>query len=159
MGRQRDTINVQKIFSGAVSMPVQGNGVNGCLLQSFGTTPIINYHSALGRSPFEVLYGHPPKHFGITNDSTFHSFELEQWLIERNFLNDCIQHHLHRAQQRMKSQDDKNRSERDFQVGDSAYLKLQPYVQSSVAPWSNMEALLQVLWPLSYSLESWCNGL
>ena len=73
-----------------------------------------NFHSALGRSPFEVLYGYPPKHSGISSESTFHSTDLEQWLTERNLLNDCIQHHLHRAQQRMKCQADKNRSEREF---------------------------------------------
>lgn len=76
-----------------------------------------NYHSALGRSPFEVLHGHPPKQFGISNETQFHSADLEQWLLERNLLNDLLQHHLHRAQQRMKSQDDKHRSEREFQVG------------------------------------------
>ena len=98
-----------------------------------------NYHSALGRSPFEALYGHPPKHFGISNDTLFHSAELEQWLTERNLLNDVLQHHLQRAQQRMKSQADKHRSEHEFSVGELVYLKLQPYIQSSVAPRSNQK--------------------
>lgn len=98
-----------------------------------------NFHSASGRSPFEVLYGYPPRHFGITDVSAFYSAELEQWLTERNLLNDCIKHHLHRAQQRMKSQAYKNGTEREFQVGDQVYLRLQPYVQSSVAPRSNMK--------------------
>jgi len=33
----------------------------------------------------------------------------------------------------MKSQADKDRSEREFAIGDSVFLRLQPYVQSSVA--------------------------
>jgi hypothetical protein len=37
----------------------------------------------------------------------------------------------------MKRQADKNKSERVFVVGDWVYLKLQPYVQSSLAPRSN----------------------
>jgi hypothetical protein len=37
----------------------------------------------------------------------------------------------------MKAQADKNRSERSFAVGDMVYMKLQPYVQSSVATRSN----------------------
>ena len=86
------------------------------------------YKYSPARSPFEVLYSYPPKHFGISSESTFHSADLEQWLTERNLLNDCIQHHLHRAQQRMKCQADKNRSERELQEGDMVYLKLQLYV-------------------------------
>jgi hypothetical protein len=39
--------------------------------------------------------------------------------------------------QHMKSQADKRRSEREFQVGDKVYLKLQSYVQSSVATRAN----------------------
>ena len=34
----------------------------------------------------------------------------------------------------MKTQADKRRSERTFDVGDLVYLKLQPYVQVSLAP-------------------------
>jgi hypothetical protein len=44
-----------------------------------------------------------------------------------------IKQHLERAKHRMKRQADKGRSERSFVVGDWVFLKLQPYVQSSVA--------------------------
>jgi hypothetical protein len=39
----------------------------------------------------------------------------------------------------MKHQVDKHRTEREFNVGDWVYLKLQPYVQMSVAPRSNQK--------------------
>jgi hypothetical protein len=47
-----------------------------------------------------------------------------------------LQQQLLRAQQRMKAQADKHRSEREFQAGDLVYLKVQPYVQMSLAPCS-----------------------
>ena len=83
-----------------------------------------SYHLALGRSPFEVLYGHQPRHFGISNLSAASVPELEEWLKERDLLTQIIQQHLARAQQRMKSQADKGRTEREFTVGTSVYLKL-----------------------------------
>jgi hypothetical protein len=43
-----------------------------------------------------------------------------------------LQSHLERVQQRMKHQADKGKSERVFAVGEKVYLKLQPYLQSSV---------------------------
>lgn len=39
---------------------------------------------------------------------------------------------LTKAQHRMKTQADKHRCERQFQVGDQVLLKLQPYAQHSV---------------------------
>jgi hypothetical protein len=90
------------------------------------------FHSALGRTPFEVLYGQSPRHLGIDNLQTCIVLELEQWMKERELLTRLIQQQLQRAQQRMKAQADKNRSERSFQIGDMVYMKLQPYVQSSV---------------------------
>lgn len=50
-----------------------------------------------------------------------------------------IRQHLLRAQARMKVQADKKRSEREFKVGDSVYLRLQPYVQTSVAERSSQK--------------------
>jgi len=90
-------------------------------------------HSALGRSPFEVLYGHAPRVFGIQPSDASPVSDLSAWLSEHELMQHLIQQHLHRAQQRMKRQSDKHRSERSFSVGDMVYLKLQPYVQTSVA--------------------------
>jgi hypothetical protein len=52
---------------------------------------------------------------------------------ERELLSQLIKQNLLRAQQMMKAQADKNKTEREFQEGDSVFLKLQPYVQSTVA--------------------------
>lgn len=46
---------------------------------------------------------------------------------------DALHAQLGRAQFRIKKQTDPNRTEREFQVGESILLKLQPYAQSSVA--------------------------
>lgn len=48
-------------------------------------------------------------------------------------MTDIIQQHLNRAKQRMKKQADSHRSERTFQLDERVFLKLQPYVQSSVS--------------------------
>jgi ribosomal protein L21E len=48
-----------------------------------------------------------------------------------------MKQHLLRAQLRMKKQADKHRVERSFDVGDMVFLKLQPYVQTSLAPRSS----------------------
>jgi ribosomal protein L21E len=53
-----------------------------------------------------------------------------------------VRQHLFRAQQRMKAQANKGRLERTFAVGDSVYLKLQPYVHSSLAPWAHQKLSL-----------------
>ena len=96
------------------------------------------YHSALGKTPFEVLYGHAPRTFGIEVDACA-SADLETWLKERTAMTTLMQHHLVRAQQRMKQQADKNRSERSFAVGDMVFLKLQPYVQQTVVARGNQK--------------------
>lgn len=90
-------------------------------------------HTALVKSPFEVLYGYTPRQLGIANLQLCSVPDLEQWLKERELLSQLIRQQLIRAQQRMKAQADKNRTEREFEEGDSVFLKLQPYVQSSIA--------------------------
>jgi hypothetical protein len=68
-------------------------------------------HSAHGKTPFEVFYGHQPRHFGISADLQFPVLDLEQWLKDREQMNEVIRQNLLRAQQRMKRQADKKRQE------------------------------------------------
>lgn len=106
-----------------------------------------NWHSSTGSSPFEIIYGHPPRHFGIDPDCTVASTDLQQWLDQRQLVMDSVRQHLLRAQQRMKSQADKHRTERSFEVGDSVFLKLQPYIQASVAPRANHKLAFKFFGP------------
>ena len=73
-----------------------------------------------------------------------------------------IQHNLARAQQRMKHQADKNHQERTFAVGDWVYVKLQPYIQKSVARRTNQKLnykyfgpylVLQTVGKVAYKLQ------
>ncbi|KAK1695254.1 hypothetical protein QYE76_011951 [Lolium multiflorum] len=92
-----------------------------------------SYHSALTRTPFETLYGHVPRHFGIPPEATMHTPDTEQMLCAREATMALLQQQLLHAQDRMKRQADKHRLERSFKVGDMVYLRLQPYVQTSIA--------------------------
>jgi hypothetical protein len=95
------------------------------------------FHSAHGLTPFQALYGHQPRHFDITINDVSSASDLKQWLPDRHTMLEHIQGNLSRAQHRMKSQADKNRMERVFEVGDWVYVKLQPHIQQSVQRCSN----------------------
>ena len=73
--------------------------------------------------------------------------ELDEWLKERALPLRLLQQHLERIKLRMKNQADKKRSDRVFQVGDYVFLKLQPYIQSSVAPRAHHKLLFKYYGP------------
>jgi hypothetical protein len=49
---------------------------------------------------------------------------LVDWLAQRELMLRLVKQHLIRVKQRMKHHANKGRSERDFYVGDSVYVKL-----------------------------------
>lgn len=59
-----------------------------------------SYHTSLNTTPFEVLYGQPPRHFGIDVVESCAILDLQEWLTERKVMVQLLQQQLLRAQQR-----------------------------------------------------------
>jgi hypothetical protein len=91
-----------------------------------------NWHSFLGKSHIEVIYGRQPRYFGVTASSSIPPGDIQNYLNERQLVISSVRHHLLRMQQWMKHQADKNRLEHTFSVGDTVFPKMQPYLQASV---------------------------
>lgn len=106
-----------------------------------------SYHSSLGKTPFEVLYGQKPRHLGIDVVESCAVPDLQMWLKDRKLMVQLLQQHLARVQLRQKQQADKNRTERSFLVGDMVFLKIQPYVQSSLQKRANHKLTFKYFGP------------
>ncbi|KAL5729236.1 hypothetical protein ACHQM5_002212 [Ranunculus cassubicifolius] len=97
------------------------------------------YHSSLKHSPFEVLYGYPPSAHAFPQQPLTGHQEVDTFLQDRQNAFRIIKDNLLAAQNRMKVYADKKRSERQFQVGEWVYLRLQPYRQNTLALRRNLK--------------------
>jgi hypothetical protein len=95
------------------------------------------HQSAINMTPFVALYGKEPRHWGIDAVATSPLPQLADWLEERKLIQQLLQHNLNHARQQMKHQADKNWTFRSFSQDEEVFVKLQPYVQSSVARRAN----------------------
>lgn len=78
-------------------------------------------------------YGHLPREFGIDQVEECSIPDLTTWLHEREVMLQHLQQQFKHAQDRMKKQADKHRTNREFEVGDMVFLKLQPFIQTLIA--------------------------
>lgn len=84
-------------------------------------------------TPFKAVYGRdPPKLIRYVPNSG-DTPDLQQQLIERDQLLQQLKANLQKAQQTMKTQADRKRTDVSLEIGDQVLVKLQPYRQNSVA--------------------------
>jgi hypothetical protein len=79
-----------------------------------------NYHTSLKCNPFEALYGYCPLVPGPDSPAA-------EFLTKKQNMINTLRENLAQAQARIKKYVDNKRTEREFVVGDMAYLKLQPF--------------------------------
>jgi len=98
-----------------------------------------NYHTSSKMTPFEVVYGQPPPVHLPYLPGESKVAVVARSLQERENMVLFLKFHLMRAQHRMKQMADQHRTEREFDVGDYVFVKLQPYRQNSMVLRSNQK--------------------
>ncbi|XP_075099028.1 uncharacterized protein LOC142175920 [Nicotiana tabacum] len=80
---------------------------------------------------YQSLFEKPPTHMPYVTYSSLVE-EVDKSLQARESTIRLLKHHLQLAQSRMKSHADKERSFREFAMGDMVFVRLQPYRQMSL---------------------------
>jgi hypothetical protein len=86
-----------------------------------------SYHTTLKLSPFQALYGYPPPMLSEFSFPDTEDSEAKEYMIDKQQLLSKLKENLTQAQARMKKYVDANRTERQLEIGDMVYIKMQPY--------------------------------
>lgn len=84
-------------------------------------------------TPFEACYGYKPLQLPLGTLCNSIVPSASQLVHDKKGIMQLLKYHLSKAQHKMKENANKHRTEREFNVGDRVYIKLQPYRQKSVA--------------------------
>ncbi|PNX77561.1 transposon Tf2-1 polyprotein [Trifolium pratense] len=94
----------------------------------FNTT----FHSTAEKTPFEIVYGRPPPLLSRWVQGETRVESVQRDLLDRDEALRQLKSQLLRAQEKMKSQADKRRTDRSFICGEWVFVKLRAHRQQSV---------------------------
>jgi hypothetical protein len=83
-------------------------------------------------TPFQALYGYEPPSWKELATNHIKVVSVKDHLDESQKILQLLKENLTVARNRMKQQADQNRTEREFEVGDWVFVRLQPYKQLSL---------------------------
>lgn len=87
------------------------------------------FHTSTGTTPFEAVYGRPPPIMTRFLPGETRVEAVQRELLDRDEALRQLKYHLQQAQNSMRSQADKKRTECNFAIGDWVFLKLRPHGQ------------------------------
>ncbi|GJR33323.1 reverse transcriptase [Tanacetum coccineum] len=91
-----------------------------------------NFHTSILTTPYEAVYGQPPPNPIVYVQGQSFVDVVDRSLSAREATIQLLKFHLQRAQQKIKTQADKRRIDRVFEVDQCVYLKLQPHEQVTI---------------------------
>lgn len=92
-----------------------------------------SFHTSLKMTPFQAVYGRKPTMIAEAALYLEQSPDDTHFTLPPEETATIIKENLLKAQERMKFFADKKRSEKKLEVGDMAYLKIQPYRHTSLS--------------------------
>ena len=92
-----------------------------------------SFHSAIGMTPHQALYGWNPKLLPSYQHGSASAEEVDSTLTDRAQVQNKLVEHLAQAQNRMKKFADAHRNDKAFKVGDRVWVNFHPYRQQSAA--------------------------
>ena len=87
---------------------------------------------SIGMFPFYALYGYHCLYFADVMFGASKAPRAKIWIQESQDILRALKDNMATAQNQQKLYVDRGRMERQFEVGDLVYLRLQPYRQSSL---------------------------
>ncbi|XP_058788145.1 uncharacterized protein LOC131662390 [Vicia villosa] len=91
-----------------------------------------SFHSAIGMTPFEALYGRPPPTLLDYTTGNSENVLVDKVLTDRQEILDSLKKNLTRSREKMREQANKKRITCTFAAGDLVLLRLKQYRQISV---------------------------
>ncbi|KAJ0483369.1 putative nucleotidyltransferase, Ribonuclease H [Helianthus annuus] len=121
-----------------------------------------SHHSSINMTPFKAVYGRDATTIHDYIPGSSNNASIDTSLATHQQLLELLKGSLEQARERMVRQANKKRLEKEFQVGDWVFLKLQQYRQSSVSDRKNQKLskrffgpykILERIGKLAYKLD------
>jgi hypothetical protein len=93
-----------------------------------------SFHTSSKMSPFLALYGYHPPSIASPLKGNTKIQAVEDHIGNQQEVLKLLKYNLVMSQNRMKQQADQHHSEREFEVGDWVFLRIQPCKQISLKP-------------------------